>query len=67
MSDRIKGLTVTLRPNMREDDAQCVINAIKMLNGVIDVKAHVANLDHNFAVTTAKRDLQQKLRDILWE
>lgn len=52
---------------MRADDAECVINAIRMLNGVVDVQAHVTDTDHHLAVTAAKRELQQKMRDILWD
>lgn len=67
MSDRIKGLTVTLRPDMRDDDAECVINAIRLLAGVVDVRSHVADMDHHLAVITAKHEIQKKLRDIVWD
>lgn len=67
MSDRIKGLTVTLRPDMRDDDAEHVINAIRLLSGVIDVRPHVADTDHHFRVMHAKEELRQKLRQILWD
>jgi hypothetical protein len=65
MTDRIKGLSVTLRPDMRDDDAERVISAIRLLSGVIDVCPHVADLDHYFAVTTARQDLIKKLWDVL--
>ena len=37
MMDRIKGLTVALDQDYREDDAQGIINAIKLIKGVANV------------------------------
>lgn len=65
MSDTIKGLTVMLRPDMRDDDAECVINAIRMVKGVVDVKSHVADMNHHFAVQTAKLEMRKKLQELL--
>ena len=66
MSDRIKALTVVLVDNLRDDDAQPLIDAIRLLQGVVSVKPHVADLDHYCAITEAKRDLRTKMRDVLW-
>lgn len=65
MSDHIKGLTVTLRPGMRDDDAEHVINAIRMLKGVIDVEPLVSGPDHYIAVRQAKFELRDKLESII--
>lgn len=67
MSDRIKGLTVTLRAGMRDDDAEHVINAIRMLKGVVDVTAHVADPGHYMAVVRAKNEIREKIDKIVWD
>ena len=61
MTDRLKGLTVTLEPNIREDDAQAIIDAIKMIKGVSDVATHVADIHHHMAVTTARQEMLTEL------
>ena len=63
MTDRIKGLTVTLRPNVRDDDAEEIISAIKLLAGVIEVEPHVE--DDHFAMNQAKWELKQEMWKIL--
>jgi hypothetical protein len=65
MTDRIKGLTVLLEPDKRDDDAQCIIDAIRMIKGVVSVKSHIADMDHHLAVETARRELTNKLWDAL--
>jgi hypothetical protein len=67
MTDRIKALTVVLVPNMRDDDVEPIINAIRLLTGVIDVRSHVADLDHVSAVAQAKYELRKRLHDVFWE
>lgn len=66
MTDRIKGLTVTLKPNLREDDAEAILNAIRMVKGVVHVETHVADIHHHMAVEQAKRDLRQDMIKILY-
>jgi hypothetical protein len=45
MTDRIHALTVALREDLRDDDAQVTIDAIRQLRAVVGVKSHVADLD----------------------
>lgn len=45
MTDRIKGLTVVFDKDYRDDDVESIINAIKMIKGVQNVKQHIANSD----------------------
>jgi len=67
MTDRIKGLTVSLEPNIREDDAETIINAIKMIRGVNGVETHVADIDHYMAVQTFRHDIGSKIIDIIFD
>lgn len=43
MTDRYKGLQVTFSQDIRADDAQALIEAIKMLRGVQDVRPIIAD------------------------
>lgn len=44
MTDRHKGYVVTLADDIREDDAEAVVNALRMVRGVIGVEPVVAGL-----------------------
>lgn len=66
MTDRIKGLTVTLVNDLRDDDAQPIIDAILLLKGVLEVTTHVADMEHHFAVGQAKALLRSKIHAVLW-
>lgn len=65
MSDRISGLTVTLGPDIKDEDAEPIIEAIKQLRGVISVKTHVADINHHLASTQIKRELLEKIWELL--
>lgn len=65
MTDRYFALTVVLKNNLRSDDAQPVIQAIKMIKGVLEVTPHVADLEFYSAVQTASLDLRKKLFEVL--
>ena len=65
MTDRIKGLTVTLEPNMREDDAQAIIDAVRMVKGVIDVETHVADSDYHMARAAARVGMEKDLFELI--
>ena len=66
MTDRIYALTVTLTEPIREDDAEAIINAIKLIRGVASVTPLVANAELYYATETAKRELRDKLWSILY-
>ncbi len=65
MSDRIKGLTVTFSEDIRDDDAQCVIDAIKMIKGVMDVHPSVRTPDDHMNRMRIRRELEEKLWNAL--
>lgn len=67
MTDRINGVLVTLEGNIRVDDAEYILNAIRMIKGVIDVTPNVADIDHHMAYSRARIDLQGKIYDALKE
>lgn len=67
MTDRIKGLTVTLGRDIRDDDAECIISAIQMIKGVLSVASHIEDANHHFAVETAKHEMRDRFQQILYQ
>lgn len=41
MTDRYKGFLITLEKEMRSDDAEDILNALKMIKGVANVKPYI--------------------------
>lgn len=66
MTDRFKGLVVTFEHPVREDDAEALIQAIKMLKGVIGVAPVLENVDDQINRTQIRDELGQKLIDLVW-
>lgn len=65
MTERLNALTVVLSQDIREDDAQAIIDAIKMIRGVASVEGNVVDINSHIAYTRARNDLTQKLFDAL--
>lgn len=61
MTDRFYALTVILDNDKRDDDAEYIINAIRMIKGVLDVKGNIANPDTWMAEERAKNEIRRKL------
>lgn len=62
MSDRIKGIIVTLENDIREDDAKEIINAVLMIKGVLNVTTSVR--DHNDIMNRER--VRSEYRERLW-
>lgn len=67
MTDRYNYLTVALERDIREDDAECLINAIRMLKGVTGVKGNVSDSDSYTAELRANCVWREKLLNLLNE
>jgi hypothetical protein len=66
MSDRYYALTVLLERPIKDEDAAHIIEAIRMIRGVLDVQPHIATADVQWAQETAKRELGEKLWKVLY-
>lgn len=66
MTDRYHSLTVVLEEDVRSDDAEAIIEAIKMIRGVLDVTPHIADTASWMAQTRVRRELGEKLMSILY-
>jgi len=67
MTDRFRTLTVTLDQELREDDAQAIIDAIKQIRHVADVRPKVATMGDDDARIQASIDLRSTLSDFVYE
>lgn len=65
MTDRFSTLTVVLERDTRDDDAEALIMAIKMLRGVLSVKGNVANSGEFLAQERARQEIEGKIWEAL--
>lgn len=65
MTDRIHSINVVLKENTRVDDAEYILNAIRMIKGVIAADGNVADLESHMAESRARIDLHEKLFEVL--
>jgi len=65
MTDRHAGYVVILDQNIREDDAEFILNAIRMIKGVADVKPVVASAEQQIAEGRAHMKMREKLIDFI--
>ncbi len=65
MTDRINALIVVLDHDYRDDDVQVIVQAIRMIRGVSNVQANVADFDDLIAQDRAKSELRSKILDLL--
>lgn len=66
MTDRIHSLTVVLESTIREDDAEAIIQAIKMVKGVLSVSSNVADAESYMAEERARQELGERLMEVLY-
>lgn len=65
MTDRLKGFTVTLQKDIREDDAERIVQAIQMIKGVLDVEPSISTLEDHMNRMMIKQELKEKLWEAL--
>ena len=61
MTDRINSLTVVLSADTRDDDCECIKNAITMIKGVLCVDLNVRDMESYIAVTRERTEIENKL------
>jgi len=65
MTDRHRGYIVTLEKDIREDDAEDTITALRSIRGVASVQPVVADHGAIMAYEQARMDLVNKLWEVL--
>lgn len=61
MTNRFNALTVVLKNDMPEEEAEELLEAIRQLRGVLSVEGNVADVTTHIAEERAKRYLGKKL------
>lgn len=67
MTDRYKGVVVTLSQDIRDDDAEATIAAIRQIKGVIDVTPSVANVEDHMNRSRVAYEISDKIWALLKE
>ncbi len=65
MTDRINALTVVLAEDMRDDDCEYVINAIRMIRHVLAVEPHVTDHNSYVAEMRVRAEWRKRMLDAL--
>lgn len=65
MTDRINAITVVLDKDVRIDDAEGLLTAIRQLRGVLSAEPHVSDVRDHMAQERARNELREKLWDAL--
>ena len=63
MTDRHAAYIVTLADNIREDDAEPTLNALRMIKGVIKVEPVVGNYELQIAQARVDQQWQERIWD----
>lgn len=65
MTDRHSGYIVILKDDIREDDAEAVINALRMTKGVLSVEPIINTYEQMIATARARDVWRNKLLQLL--
>jgi len=65
MTDRHIGYVVTLEGSIRKDDAEAIVNAIRMVKGVIAVEPVLENIGTQMAEQKARHAIEKRLWAVL--
>ena len=64
MTDRYHSVAVVLKKDVREDDAEFILNAIRMIKGVLSVKPYIADHVAHMAEERAKKELEDRILEV---
>jgi hypothetical protein len=65
MTDRLKGVIVTFEQDIRDDDAEPMLAAIRMIKGVAGVSPLVSTSEDLMARTRVRCELSGELSDLI--
>lgn len=67
MADRVKGFTVTLEEDIRDEIAEEILNAVRMVKGVAHVEPSITTPEDHMNRQMVKNELSEKLFKVLHE
>lgn len=65
MTDRHKGYIVVLEDDLREDDGESTLNAIRQIRGVLSVEPVVADMTDHFARSRVRHELTMEMLKVI--
>lgn len=65
MTDRIKGVLITFERDIRDDDAKPIIEALKMIKGVLTVKNYITGMEDYMMYQKGHMDARMAMFDYL--
>jgi hypothetical protein len=66
MTERYRGFTVGLAKDIRDDDAEVIISAIKMIKGVLDVRPISTDGSEIVTEMRIKNALKEKVNELYY-
>jgi len=65
MTDRIKGFTVTLEKDIRIDDVEIILNAVRMIRGIAHVEPSISTSEDHMISMRLKWELRDKFHNFM--
>lgn len=65
MTDRFNGCTVVFGRDIRGDDVEAVLTALRMVKGVLEVIPNVSECNDDIVMTRTKRLLVDRMYDLI--
>ena len=65
MTDRHSGYVVVLKEDIREDDAESILTALRMIKGVVSVEPIIGGYDLIMAQARVRNELTGKIYEAL--
>jgi len=65
MTDRIKGFTIVLDSDIKDDDLEYIENAIRMIKGVAGIQRSIVNAEDYMNRERIKLEFRQKCWDFV--
>jgi copper chaperone CopZ len=65
MADMYNAMVVVLEKDVRDDCADPIINAIRMIKGVQSVEPHVSEIDEFVVKSRTRREIEKKVLEAL--
>ena len=66
MTDRFKGCVVTFDRDIREDDVEPLLTALRMLKGVVSVETSVVDPEDHMNRSRIRREMEKKIWGALY-
>lgn len=64
MTNRVKGITIVLEKDIREDDVESLLQAIRHFRGVLSAEPVIATTDSYFAYARIVDEMRGKLYEM---